>query len=575
MSSLLIPLLAAFAATPMGGVAPAERSGAELFTTASLVPSDAEIFVHVQDASALRRIIELRPTGAALGRILDDMEVLAAWDAFAGDLRSVMTAQRGPRWSEESAPILDEEQLFDLLLGRELTLAARRARPWAAQEWALISHVDPHLAAPLLAGLPHRVDGLGWRTLVGHELAYCFEGSLLLLAPAGRQRLAEDIRALGSLGGERLSGTTALAELRARWPVPQAGATIEVLLLDPRQVGRPILAGASSPSTVGAGWRAFMVHAQAGGQVQFWHHTTSPGGAFDLQPLTALESVADQAAGRTLDRSTGLAMVRPVGRLPEASQHVAMSPGAPRSALSVGAARGGDGAVGDSSAASVAPGSRSELLAEIRAGQQSTEAQHAALAARLRRLHDGPPSSEASTAGSTPPADPTEACAALIRRVSLGLPGDFPRSGASDDAARGEAAAMGQHLDASEDSNVTEASSSPLVMRVVPQPQGELLLLGIGRDFVDALAREIASPSDAGGGSPSELCSAGVMPGALLAELFGASSEGGDAGDWPASFLSLVRTLDRIEWRVHRPEGAEATLKATAQLPPPRLSASR
>jgi len=596
MSLLLIPILAACAASPMGGAAPSSRVGPELFATAALAPSDTDIFVHVQDASALRRLLERRSTGGALGGMLERMEVLEAWTTFAEELRSTAVARGAQRWDAEASPLPDEGQLFDLLLGRELTLASRRERGLAPQEWVLISQVDRQTVAPLLSGLPHRVDGLGWRTLMAHELAYLFEDDLLLLAPAGRQGLADEVRRLQTLGGERLSGTAALGHLRTLWSAPSAGPLIEVFLKEPsaKATVRPSLVSGVSAGTQNgiqsavlsgmqsgdAGWSAFLAQVGSTGRIRFWHHSSTPdgsvggvlGSALSLQPLSALDSLATLSSRCETGQPFGMAMVRAFAEPKDASQQLALCHGPSRGPYvdqmrpDEGAGRhagGAHGAAGASEREREGPGGGAGLLHEVRDGERSVEAQHAALAARLRRLQGASQAAAGSAVGSA--TGTAEARSEVIRRVTLGLPGDFPRSDRSADAAREgrEASRRGRGL---EESGV---DSSPVVTRVIHRAGAELWLVGVGREFVDLLAEEVSRPSSADFELSRQISSAGVMPGALLVELLGAPV---GPSEWSLAMRSLVGTLERVEWRVARPEGGQPTLEGVAQLPAPALA---
>ena len=190
MNALRVILLAA--ATVTGAA-----TAADPFRTAALAPPDVRLYLHVEEAAAIRDEIADRPVARWVERTLGKGQLREACAALAADAG------------------VDGTRLFDLCLGRGVTVLVRGRDE--AVEWAVLTEVDPQQIGPLLGRLAPRVLGskhkLAILHLPQHELLLARSGRMLLVGPYPRSSLFYEL--VSNLTAPPASSLGSLAALAA------------------------------------------------------------------------------------------------------------------------------------------------------------------------------------------------------------------------------------------------------------------------------------------------------------------------------------------------------------------------
>jgi hypothetical protein len=180
LGAVILSIVLSVGPEPTGSPAP------NPFDAATLIPADVTLFLHAEDAAAVRSELADRPIRGLFKRLLTTGEVADAWHGLA------------------VAAGLEDEALFDAWLGRRFTFLTRPAG--GQPDWALICEVDPDRARTVLRRLnPRRLaprHQLPVSELPEHELLIASEGSTYLIGPTKPGRLFDEL--LASVAGVSL-----------------------------------------------------------------------------------------------------------------------------------------------------------------------------------------------------------------------------------------------------------------------------------------------------------------------------------------------------------------------------------
>lgn len=275
------------------------------------LPEDLDLALVVDNAAQLRST----PVGAAALRFLGDSgslkDIQDAWTALAGQLG----------WSEREA--------FDRLLGRRVVLASRAIDQGRERRWAILSDVSIETeqrlkerlqVAPRAIDQGHQILSVegGRFELTSHRgAARALRGGpaggeavTLVLAPAGRSELFDQIVSGLAGGGGGVGGARTLAKSAVLQEVAKAGPAEFLLLARLDTIISP--AGAADPwkdFVVVAGRRAELVGEERGEPGSTWQSrvlvrdTTRQAELKEIQPTT-------DAAFRALEPDSLLAIVQ-------------------------------------------------------------------------------------------------------------------------------------------------------------------------------------------------------------------------------------------------------------------------
>lgn len=166
------------------------------FQAADLVPADVRVYVHLENAAALRAEVVGRPLARWAVSQLGRGQILDAWQRVA------------------DAVGVDGGALFDETLGRRVTVVARGG------EWAVLTEIEPARSAALIQRLRPRVLAPVRRQAVvhlpDHELVLATSGRQVLVGPWTAPGLFDQL--LGHLAvapRQSLGSTRPLVEARA------------------------------------------------------------------------------------------------------------------------------------------------------------------------------------------------------------------------------------------------------------------------------------------------------------------------------------------------------------------------
>ncbi|MHC4427436.1 MAG: hypothetical protein ACYS0D_02380 [Planctomycetota bacterium] len=142
--------------------------GQDPFATSAMAPQGVQVYLHVSEAAELRRQFLTRPIVRWADAMVADGALPGAWEHLA------------------AAAGTDGSELFDVSLGRCLTVVARRQE--AKAEWAVLTDVEPRRCASIVARLEPRIVGPVARLSVFHmpefELVLARQGRQLLIGPS-------------------------------------------------------------------------------------------------------------------------------------------------------------------------------------------------------------------------------------------------------------------------------------------------------------------------------------------------------------------------------------------------------
>ncbi|MBX3355175.1 MAG: hypothetical protein KF724_05700 [Phycisphaeraceae bacterium] len=163
-------VLACSLASPLSASAP-PWSGAEL------LPSDVDLFVHVDNASRLRGELSSLPLADAVHASIIDDEVRARWAAIARRM-----GRSG-------------EQCFDDLFGNDMMMALRRMPGGAPSDWILATRVDPRTLERVVERLRPRLCGRGVMEFPCQGVAAWWSEPMLYIAPSQSSPLFAEVMA--------------------------------------------------------------------------------------------------------------------------------------------------------------------------------------------------------------------------------------------------------------------------------------------------------------------------------------------------------------------------------------------
>jgi hypothetical protein len=139
-----------------------------LIEHARFAPPRVTMFVHVEDAAALRHDLRARPIATFGKRLLDGGAADGAWSAFARTVR------------------VNEAALFDGLFGRRCSLFLAPGEGERG-DWALVTEIAPDTARWLHRAVKPVYDlprwGLRLGTIPEHDLRFAALGELYLIGP--------------------------------------------------------------------------------------------------------------------------------------------------------------------------------------------------------------------------------------------------------------------------------------------------------------------------------------------------------------------------------------------------------
>lgn len=148
------------------------------FDAAAHVPADVSVYLHLTDAAALRRELADRPIFDWITGILNDTEAKEAWHQLAEQVN------------------MPPQRMFDLCFGREMTFIKRTVHDQSS-EWALITRMPPRRITRLLERLEPKAlrprFGAAVFEVPEHELLLTRRDGVLLIGPARHSSLLFDV----------------------------------------------------------------------------------------------------------------------------------------------------------------------------------------------------------------------------------------------------------------------------------------------------------------------------------------------------------------------------------------------
>lgn len=147
------------------------------FIAASAIPKEVNLYLHVENAAALRAELANRPIDHWLASLVGHGEMAHVWRELGDKVG------------------LEPEALFDACLGKSFTLVTLPDRVTSTggadqpslTRWILLAEIDPARTRPVLDRLNLRhlrpSSGRALAELPEHELLFCFVGDLMMIGP--------------------------------------------------------------------------------------------------------------------------------------------------------------------------------------------------------------------------------------------------------------------------------------------------------------------------------------------------------------------------------------------------------
>jgi len=180
------------------------------WTGTELVPEDVDLYVHVDDASGLRRELESTPLIDVFRTILVDEQVASRWATIAERLK------------------LDEARCFDDLLGRDVVFAMKSGEPGEAgrpgADWLLATRMDESTFERVVTSLNGRHRGQGIVEFPCQGIVAAWRAPTLFIASSLSSRLF--VEALERVEASRGSDGRRPVELAGDLPSKRGDARI-------------------------------------------------------------------------------------------------------------------------------------------------------------------------------------------------------------------------------------------------------------------------------------------------------------------------------------------------------------
>ena len=168
-------VMAVLCAALCAAAAIAVPPGDGAFGSAAVVPMDASVVVRLRDAHGLRSDASMLPAQAALLRLAGSRVLVQTWDRLAADLG------------------VDPSELVDRFIGADATYAERTRD--GRVEWAVVTRIDQAFHDLLVEKLKPAVAAGGRATFPVQQVTTVWRPPYLVLGPADRAALMEDVAA--------------------------------------------------------------------------------------------------------------------------------------------------------------------------------------------------------------------------------------------------------------------------------------------------------------------------------------------------------------------------------------------
>jgi len=189
--SVIALMVAALVTSASSGASGAAVRAAPPWSCADFVPATVDVYLHVDDAAALRKQLSNIPLMTAFKAAFFDDDVTARWASVAKRLGRT------------------DEQCFDDLLGRDFVFAMERHDD--ATDWVLITRLDDAMLAHVVERMKARLCGGGLIDFPCQGLVGAWRAPNLIIAPSRsspllRSALAPTAERPPGLSGHRLVG---------------------------------------------------------------------------------------------------------------------------------------------------------------------------------------------------------------------------------------------------------------------------------------------------------------------------------------------------------------------------------
>ena len=163
--------------------------GDGVFGSATVVPADVGVVVHVRGAKGLRADAAMLPAQAALLRLAGSRVLVQTWDRLAADLG------------------VDASSLVDLLLGTDVTYIERTR---AGQvEWTIVTRIEQPLLDLFVEKLKPATAAGGRSIYPVQQVAAAWRPPNLVLGPSDRTALFDEV--VGRIDAPNADGSLAVA----------------------------------------------------------------------------------------------------------------------------------------------------------------------------------------------------------------------------------------------------------------------------------------------------------------------------------------------------------------------------